>query len=593
MSFRSLITALFSIGLFACPGAIPTEPTSLRGIVSDAFRDDVDEEFSYLTLERNGETTFVSTRSDDTDLEFPKLQSLIGCDVTVTGAFRRFTIRSDRRVLKGILIRSSESAITVHAPPSRNAFDAPDLIAEPPDYRTVDSCGPRKVRGGVIARWHGDTVLLRVTNDTVRVSFQDNWLPELGETVEAVGRVTTDLYRFNLERAQGRVLPAAQAPCAEVRRVSLDGVFSTGGHRIINSDHHGQAICVSGKLKSVLSDEFGRNRFLVQDGAYQIIVDCSALPHALDGLKEGSELEVTGVGVLESENWHPGLAFPKVSGLFLVPRTADDIRILRQPPWWTPARMTTVVLGLLAILAAILVWNASLRLLVAHKSRALLREQAKTLSETLKIDERTRLAAELHDFHSQNLTAIAYQISSARNACADDPSKAQDLLATAARMLKSCRTDLRHCLWDLRSDALNETDFATAIRETVTPVAGAAKVSVRFAGRRSQISDTTAHAILSILRELTANAVVHGHATVVRIAGEQRPQAIRFSVEDNGCGFDPSVRPGQIEGHFGLDGIQERLNRLGGVLDIKSSPGKGTYVRLSISPPHPLAFPSP
>ena len=48
-----------------------------------------------------------------------------------------------------------------------------------------------------------------------------------------------------------------------------------------------------------------------------------------------------------------------------------------------------------------------------------------------------------------------------------------------------------------------------------------------------------------------------------------------------------------VEGHFGLDGIQERLNRLGGVLDIKSSPGKGTYVRLSISPPHPLAFPSP
>ena len=67
------------------------------------------------------------------------------------------------------------------------------------------------------------------------------------------------------------------------------------------------------------------------------------------------------------------------------------------------------------------------------------------------------------------------------------------------------------------------------------------------------------------------------------IAGESHARFVRFSVQDDGCGFDPTCRPRQEDGHFGLDGVQERLNRLNGKLDIESSPGKGTYVRLTIN----------
>ena len=167
---------------------------------------------------------------------------------------------------------------------------------------------------------------------------------------------------------------------------------------------------------------------------------------------------------------------------------------------------------------------------------------------------------------------------SAAQACA-----ASKRLETAAHMLKSCRTDLRRCLWDLRNDTLNEPDFAEAIRRTVAPVAGTARLSVRFAGRRSQLSDSTAHALLSILRELTANARNHGHAGSIRIAGECRPGLLRFSIADDGRGFDPANRLGQDDGHFGLDGIRERLNRLGGTLAIDSAPGRGTYIRITIN----------
>ena len=68
-----------------------------------------------------------------------------------------------------------------------------------------------------------------------------------------------------------------------------------------------------------------------------------------------------------------------------------------------------------------------------------------------------------------------------------------------------------------------------------------------------------------------------------RAAGEVHAGALNISVRDDGCGFDTSTRPGQTEGHFGLDGIIERVERLGGTFEIESSPGRGTYAVMSFS----------
>ena len=130
---------------------------------------------------------------------------------------------------------------------------------------------------------------------------------------------------------------------------------------------------------------------------------------------------------------------------------------------------------------------------------------------------------------------------------------------------------------------LDEPDFAEAIHKTVAPVAGDTSVTVRFTGARSSISDSTAHAVLNVVRELVANAVRHGHATIIRIAGAADRTGVEISVRDDGCGFDVADRPRQDDGHFGLDGITERLERIGGTFDISSSPGKGTYARIRIA----------
>ena len=115
---------------------------------------------------------------------------------------------------------------------------------------------------------------------------------------------------------------------------------------------------------------------------------------------------------------------------------------------------------------------------------------------------------------------------------------------------------------------------------------GFADVHVHFNVPRSRMSDTTAHALLRIIRELTANAVRHGRATSISIAGEIIDNRLHISVSDNGSGFDLESCPSSSTGHFGLDGIRERIDKFNGTISIDSAPGKGTRVEIRIQTPH-------
>ena len=121
-----------------------------------------------------------------------------------------------------------------------------------------------------------------------------------------------------------------------------------------------------------------------------------------------------------------------------------------------------------------------------------------------------------------------------------------------------------------------------AIRLSVAPVIGDAELTVRFNVPRERITDASAHAIIRIVRELASNAVRHGSARKVKIAGTIDEGMLMFSVTDDGCGFVVEQAPGIDECHFGLQGIRERVARFQGELKIESTPGKGTHVAVTI-----------
>ena len=102
---------------------------------------------------------------------------------------------------------------------------------------------------------------------------------------------------------------------------------------------------------------------------------------------------------------------------------------------------------------------------------------------------------------------------------------------------------------------------------------------------RRKIPDNAFHNILCIIRELVVNAVRHGHATTLKVAGTINGGRLLFSVADDGCGFEPATRPGMEQGHFGLEGVSERAKALGGSAEITSAPGRGTRIAVDIPLP--------
>ena len=535
-----------------------------EGTVVDILPDEVDFHYSVLLLKDGPATVPVFVKDS------PDREHLVDARVRVTGTYNRLV--GGLRHFSGPLISANLDEIAVVAPQPADRFDVPPL--DPAAYQTpreVMRMGKRSALGRVLATWGANHLMLSVGHLPVNVTLAHGLpLPACGQTVRVAGYPETDLFRVNLARAIWRAEPDLPAPDESPKDTHPRSILAhTDGRPCINSEMHGVLIRLRGTVLSRPTGEFAPRRLLLETDGYRVAADYSSVPSAADGVTVGCEIEVTGRCLLESENWRQYDVFPQIQGLAVVVRTSDDIRVLSRPPWWTPARLLIVIAVLLAALVAIWTRNRILRHVGA-----------------VKIAERTRLAVELHDSLSQSLAGIACQVAAGGKAIADNPALASERIGTAGRMLQSCRTELRNCLFDLRSDTLEDPDFAQALRTTLAPLADSADVAVRFNVPRERLADPTAHAVLAIVRELAGNAIRHGGASAVRVAGCLDGGRVLFSVTDDGRGFDPAHCDGPLQGHFGLQGIRDRVRRLGGTFTIESA---ATGTKASVAIPLPGA----
>ena len=562
-------------------GRYDMQVVSVRGTVTDVFRDDIDHRFVYLVLRANGVDVYVTTATG-TERDYV---GLLGADVRLTGPCK--PILSTRLYMGRSVSISGMKDVEVLRPAETDPRVFPPLEnlphASPQQLAGLDR---RRVCGTVLAAWQGSRLLVRTDDGRLHrielMSGQD--LPSCGDRITAGGIPETDFYHINLTHALVRVEETGPVPAeTPVAVTPADILKNKAGEDEIDPGFFGRLVTLRGTLDGPLPQEDELPQLRLDCGGTTVTVDVGADPDVLRTIGVGSRLEVTGICLLDVPNWRPFAAFPKIRGFSLVVREPGDIRVLADAPWWTPARFWTLIGVLLASLVAIFTWSVALRRLVLRKGRELAREQIAHGMSVLRVGERTRLAVELHDTLSQNLAGLACQVASARKVLADQPQVAGERLETAERMLGSCRTELRNCLSDLRSDMLEEPNFETAIRRTLALLETDAHVSVRFAVPRARLLDSTAHAILCIVRELVSNAVRHGKATRVAVAGSVEGAVLKMSVRDNGTGFDPASCAGVAQGHFGLDGIRERAQRLGGTLEIESKAGKGTRAVVTIA----------
>ena len=564
----------------------------ISGNVFSVTADEFDDNYVILML-CDGEATVpvAVTRS-----AFEKYGVRPDATIRLSGRYWR-SLSGTRKYTGPGVVHYASTPIEILSPPPADPFSAPTL--ERRFYRSPDEIarmGPRTVCGRVIAVWGNDRLMVkadgnRIVNITMLKDFPS---PRVGDTGVFVGYPYTDLLRINLMRArfQSRTLPDLPAEADGPTEVSADGLIASNmltSNGIWVVSYHGKLLRLSGTVRSLPMDTSPEQRLYITSGAHQVPIDVSSCRDVTRELSVGCEIEVTGICLLETEDWRSDNLFPHIRGFAVIARSPDDIRVTKTPPWWTPGRMLTLIGVILIGLAGSLVWVFALHRLAERRGQALYRSrqaesqerQTREIAE-LRMQDRTRLAVELHDTISQNLTGATLQIGTAAQFIGTNSTQALRHIDIATRTLDSCREELRNCIWDLRSNTLDEKDLNEAIRKTVQRLVGETRLQIRFNIPREKLSDNTVHALMQIVRELATNAVRHGGASLVRIAGALEGNALFCSVTDNGCGFDPENRPGLADGHFGLQGIEERIDELNGELKIDSRRGQGTRISFRI-----------
>lgn len=556
----------------------PCKNITICGTAVETFRDQIDPEWDFLVIKEGRDFLPVALRHQSG----VNAANWLDAKISITGAYYDKT--SGIRLFLGphlVVANPATNNIHVLTPPPDDAYayeplDQSKRIAP----KNLTLLGRRSASGIVIARWGSQHFAIRTDlGDTVIVKLRSGSTPPPGMNVRAVGYPETDLFRLSLTRAVYRKLPhISSMPFGNPVRVTPEAFFrdKEGRDQLHYRLYNGKLITLAGIIRHVAKEPAGLHIDLTCKGhSLSVNVDKSFAAELAD-LNPGTGIEATGICLMECETWNPNLIIPRIKSCHLFVRNAKDIRIISLPPWWTSTKFSIVIGILLVTIVGFAAWGAVLRKVIHRRSRELFKEQIAHISADLRTDERTRLAIELHDALSQNLEGVAFQIAASKDLMKTSPQIAALTLDAASNMLVASRTELKRCLFDLRHNALEANNFDEALRTTLNPVAGDAKLSIRFNVRRSIFSDTSAHAILCIARELVSNAVRHGKAKHIRIAGEYHDATLNMSVRDDGIGFDTSNHAGPDTGHFGLSGIRERLRRLNGNFTIESKPGGPT-----------------
>ncbi|HTI32809.1 MAG TPA: GAF domain-containing sensor histidine kinase [Miltoncostaea sp.] len=194
--------------------------------------------------------------------------------------------------------------------------------------------------------------------------------------------------------------------------------------------------------------------------------------------------------------------------------------------------------------------------------------------------ERARVARELHDESGQVLTALAVHL---RALEADvGPGEIQDRISEMRRSLAEASVGLRELTTRLRPTAIDEHGLADAIQEQAARLRRAAvEVDVELRGLDTPLPEEMQTVIFRVAQESMTNIARHSHAQHASVVVSVREGKVRLVVEDDGDGFDPSARTSR----FGLAGIRERVEMLGGSLRIESAPGSGTAVVVDLEVP--------
>jgi signal transduction histidine kinase len=203
----------------------------------------------------------------------------------------------------------------------------------------------------------------------------------------------------------------------------------------------------------------------------------------------------------------------------------------------------------------------------------LLYEQAQELAT---LQERQRLARELHDSVSQALYGIGLGIHTALEVQESDPVQARASLEYAIVFTEAGLAEMRALIFELRPESLAAEGLTGALTKQIAVLRARYKLMVEAdLDEEPDLSLEKKQVLYRIAQEAFYNIVKHAHARLVVFRLVEWDGEIHLEVQDDGRGFDPT---GSFPGHLGLRSMQERITKAGGTLTIDSTPGQGTHL---------------
>jgi PAS domain S-box-containing protein len=219
--------------------------------------------------------------------------------------------------------------------------------------------------------------------------------------------------------------------------------------------------------------------------------------------------------------------------------------------------------------------------ITAHKEA----EEAWRLAEQARqravLEERTRMAGEIHDGLGQAFTGILLQLGAAERLLTEEPERGQAHLASARELAREGLEEARRSVWALRPQALEEMDLARALERMTEQLQAAqtTRITFRLEGAPRPLRADVADQLLRMGQEALTNALRHAQASQIGVELTFTAGEMRLRVSDDGQGFATDA-PSRKEG-FGLTGLRERAGLIGARLSVDSQPGCGTRVELA------------
>jgi len=198
-------------------------------------------------------------------------------------------------------------------------------------------------------------------------------------------------------------------------------------------------------------------------------------------------------------------------------------------------------------------------------------------------EEKVRLAREIHDDLGMALTAIKLNLQLIKKDCADQGQGFEEKLTTLVKLADKTLAAMRDKAFSMRPPALDDLGLVMVLDEMAKEFTRNTGIRVerKTTGRYNSLPLEVETALYRCVQEALTNAARHSSAGQVDLKLSFSPSQVKVSIIDDGIGFDP-VAGGLASGHLGLKGIRERVALIDGKIDIKSSPGKGTAILITI-----------